>query len=63
LHGLRHTFASRLNASGEFDIAEISSALGHSNITTTLNIYTHVFNNASKASQRIAEFTERVTKE
>ena len=27
LHGLRHTFASMLNASGDYDIAEISSAM------------------------------------
>ena len=43
LHGLRHTYASMLNNSGEFDIAEISAALRHSNIGTTLNIYTHLF--------------------
>ena len=54
LHGLRHTFASMLNASGDFDIAEISSALGHSNITTTMNIYVDVFNGVSHSSKRIS---------
>ena len=58
LHGLRHTFASMLNASGEFDIAEISAALRHSNIGTTLNIYTHLFESASKSSRRIADYLE-----
>ena len=59
LHGLRHTFASMLNASGEFDIAEISAALRHSNIGTTLNIYTHLFEEASKSSNRIADFMQK----
>ena len=59
LHGLRHTFATMLNASGEFDIAEISAALGHSNIATTLNIYTHMFDSASNSSRRIADFMEK----
>lgn len=59
LHGLRHTFASMLNASGQFDIAEISAALGHSNIGTTLNIYTHLFDSESNSSRRIADFMEK----
>ena len=59
LHGLRHTFASMLNASGEFDIAEISAALRHSNIGTTLNVYTHLFEEATKSSRRIADFVEK----
>lgn len=59
MHGLRHTFASMLNASGEFDIAEISSVLGHSNINTTLGIYTHVFQGTSKAAQQVATFMEK----
>ena len=59
LHGLRHTYASMLNNSGEFDIAEISAALRHSNIGTTLNIYTHLFEDATKSSRRIADFLEK----
>ena len=54
LHGLRHTFASMLNASGDFDIAEISNAMRHSNITTTMNIYVDVFAGASHSSRRIS---------
>ena len=59
LHGLRHTYASMLNASGEFDIAEISAALRHSNIGTTLNIYTHLFEDATRSSRRIADFMQK----
>jgi integrase len=59
MHGLRHTFASMLNASGQFDIAEISAALRHSNISTTLNIYTHLFEDATRSSRRIADFMQK----
>ena len=58
VHGLRHTFASMLNSEG-IDIARISTELGHSNITTTLNIYTHVFNGASASSRGIADALNR----
>lgn len=54
LHDLRHTFASMLN-SANVDIAMISRELGHSNISTTLNIYTHVFGNVTEASRSIAD--------
>lgn len=59
LHGLRHTFATMLNASGEFDLAEISAALGHSNIGTTINIYTHMFEEASHSARRIGDFMQK----
>jgi len=39
-HGLRHSFATRcINAN--VDIKTVSVLLGHSNVTTTLNVYTH----------------------
>jgi len=53
VHGLRHTFATLLNASG-IDIARISAELGHSNITTTSNIYTHIFGSVTESSRGIA---------
>lgn len=59
LHGLRHTFATMLNASGEFDLAEISAALGHSNINTTLGIYTHLFDKQAHSARRIADFMQK----
>ena len=40
LHGLRHTNATLLIASNT-DIRTVSSRLGHSNTSTTLNIYAH----------------------
>lgn len=42
LHGLRHTGASLL-VSGSADIASISRRLGHSRISTTLDIYAHAY--------------------
>lgn len=54
LHGLRHTYASLLHASG-IDMARISAELGHSNLSTTANIYTHIFTEATASSRGIAE--------
>lgn len=54
LHDLRHTFASMLNHE-HVDIAMISRELGHSNINTTLSIYTHVFGNVTESSRGIAD--------
>lgn len=41
-HALRHTYASICVNSG-LDIADVSKRLGHSNPSTTLAIYTHLF--------------------
>ena len=57
LHDLRHTFASMLN-NAHIDIARISRELGHSNVNTTLGIYTHVFGGASESSRGIADTIE-----
>lgn len=43
VHDLRHSHASLLIANN-VDIATIASRLGHENISTTLNIYGHMFN-------------------
>ena len=53
LHGLRHTYASLLHSQG-VDMANISAELGHSNLATTMNIYTHIFQSATNASRGIA---------
>lgn len=39
-HALRHTFATRCVEAG-FDIKSLSEILGHSNVSTTLNLYAH----------------------
>ena len=54
LHGLRHTYASLLHSQG-VDMANISAELGHSNLATTMNIYTHILNNPTNASRGIAQ--------
>ena len=62
LHGLRHTYASLLNASG-VDMSRISRELGHSNLTTTANIYTHIFQDASQSSKGIAQTVDNLLTE
>lgn len=54
LHGLRHTYASLLHSSG-VDMAAVSANLGHSNLSTTANIYTHIFKTPTQASKGIAK--------
>lgn len=55
VHAFRHLNASLLIHSG-VDIRTVSAALGHSNTTTTLNIYAHTFaQTQARASQAIAE--------
>mgnify|MGYP003434951792 len=39
-HGLRHSFATRC-IEGKCDYKTVSVLLGHSNISTTLNLYVH----------------------
>lgn len=51
LHSLRHTNATLLIASG-VDLRTVSKRLGHSNMTTTSNIYTHAI---KSADERAAE--------
>lgn len=47
VHSLRHTNASLLIASGA-DVATVAELLGHSQISTTLDIYTHAFDSKKK---------------
>lgn len=52
-HSFRHLNASIL-IYGNLDAKTVSAALGHSNVTTTLDIYTHEFNKAqARASDAI----------
>lgn len=59
-HALRHTYASMIIASGA-DIATVSSRLGHSNINTTLGIYTHLFEDNSQTDP-IAAYIDNMVK-
>ncbi|GEC74201.1 site-specific integrase [Microbacterium maritypicum] len=45
LHNLRHTFASNLIASG-CDVVTVQRALGHSQPSITLNVYSHLWPSA-----------------
>lgn len=47
-HGLRHTFASIMIESGA-DLKTVSSILGHSSVSTTMDIYVHPSDEAKKA--------------
>jgi len=58
LHGLRHTFTSIANDEG-VTMFSISKALGHSNLSTTSKIYTHLFDVTHKdAITKVAEVFE-----
>lgn len=41
VHGFRHTHASALFAS-DASIKEVQERLGHQDVQTTMNIYTHI---------------------
>jgi integrase len=50
-HDLRHTFASHLIIDFGLDVAQVSRILGHASITITLNVYTHLFDDARHAHE------------
>ena len=55
LHGLRHTFSSIANDLG-ISLYDISKALGHSQVNTTSQIYTHLFDRThEKAINKVAD--------
>ena len=47
IHALRHTLATRL-LENNVNIKYVSDILGHKNITTTYNIYSHVLDHSKK---------------
>lgn len=58
-HALRHTYATRLFEEG-IQVKTVQELMGHSNINTTMNIYTHVTkevkNNAAEKLNQIFKF-------
>jgi integrase len=54
LHGLRHTHASILIASG-MDLLTISRRLGHSSPTITLTVYGHLISGTDARAARVME--------
>ena len=58
VHSLRHSNASLLIANGA-DVATVAGLLGHSQPSTTLDIYTHAFDkNKQEASAKLHEGLE-----
>ena len=53
-HGLRHSAAAIL-ISNNMDARTVASVLGHSNPTTTLNIYSYFFKEKGKEAAKIME--------
>ncbi|MGN0476056.1 MAG: tyrosine-type recombinase/integrase, partial [Ruminococcus sp.] len=61
LHSFRHTFATQAITSGT-DVATVSSILGHSQTSTTLNLYTHAVQAANvKAINVMADLISEKT--
>ena len=54
VHSLRHTNASLLIAGGA-DVATVAGLLGHSQPSTTLDIYTHAFDKNKRAASAILQ--------
>jgi integrase len=50
-HDLRHTFASHLILDLGLDVVQVSHILGHARITTTLDVYSHLFDEARHAAE------------
>ena len=54
LHGLRHTNATLMLANHS-DLASVSARLGHSQTSTTLNVYTHAIQTAEQKTGQMLE--------
>lgn len=60
-HALRHTYASICIAMG-IDVATVSKRMGHANISTTLSIYTHLFEKKEEDDRIASALGEMMTK-
>ena len=54
-HDLRHSCASNLLSSGKVSLKEIQDWLGHSNISTTANIYAHLDKETKKRTMLVIQ--------
>lgn len=54
LHGLRHTHATRLLATGTISPRVISERLGHANVAFSLQVYGHVLPGQQRAAADVA---------
>ena len=54
VHSLRHTAASLMIAGGT-DVATVAGILGHSQPSTTMDIYTHAFDKNKKAASAVLQ--------
>lgn len=50
-HDLRHTLASHLIIDLGLDVAQVSRILGHASVATTLNLCTHLLDDARHATE------------
>jgi Phage integrase family len=57
-HDLRHTFASLLIAQN-VNVAFVSRQLGHASVSTTLNVYTHLFDHVEHAATVVERLEAR----
>jgi integrase len=57
-HDLRHTFASHLIVDLHLDPAQVSRILGHARVTITLDVYTHLFDEARHATEIRAQMAQ-----
>ena len=55
IHSLRHTSATLLIMQG-VNVKTVSSRLGHSNLSTTQNIYSHAIKTADEIASDTLEF-------
>ena len=63
IHDLRHSHASILLNDSSISIAAVSKRLGHSNVSTTLSVYTHVIDNATRElNDKISEIAKSKAK-
>jgi integrase len=59
-HDLRHTFASHLILDLRLDPAQVSRILGHARVTVTLDVCTHLFDEARHAEEIRAQMAHSV---